>query len=81
VQKLAFYKFGIKVVSGEINEGTYIVAWWETNKKSTHLNQRLYDMQVLEQGKFLNLVKRYEVFDLIVGKTPYNILSRNNMWI
>jgi hypothetical protein len=53
-----------------MNEGThhYIVAWWETNKKSRHLNQRFYDMQVPEQGDSLfNLAKRYEGFNLIVG--------------
>jgi hypothetical protein len=51
------------------------VAWWEANKNSRHLNQRFYDVQVLEQGKLLNLVKRYEGL-----KDPCNILSRNNMW-
>ncbi len=50
VQKFAFYKFGIKVhmaVNNEINEGTChrIMAWWEANRKSRHLNQRFYDMQ------------------------------------
>jgi hypothetical protein len=36
------------------------VAWWEANKNSKNLNQGFYDVQVLEQEKLLNLVKRYE---------------------
>jgi hypothetical protein len=70
------------VVSGEINEGIHrcTLVWWETNRKSTHLNQRFYDMQILEQGEILDLVKRYEGFDLIVGGSPCNTLSRNSMW-
>jgi hypothetical protein len=70
------------VVGGEINESTCccILVWWEADRKSRHLNQRFYDMQVLEQGKLLDLVKRYEGFDLIVVGSPCNTLSRNNIW-
>jgi site-specific DNA-cytosine methylase len=70
------------VVSVEINEGTRrcIAAWWEASRQSGHLNQEFHDVQALGRGELLDLVKRYGGFDLIVGGSPCNNLSGNNMW-
>lgn len=83
--EIALYKLGIKlqvVVSVEINEGTRrcIAAWWEASRQSGHLNQEFHDVQALGRGELLDLVKRYGGFDLIVGGSPCNNLSGNNMW-
>ena len=82
--EVALHKLGIKllvVVSVELNDETRrcLEAWWAASKQTGVLNQEFHNVKDLGRAEISALVSKHRGFDLIVGGSPCNNLSGNNM--
>ncbi|KAG0567619.1 hypothetical protein KC19_7G148800 [Ceratodon purpureus] len=81
--EVALHKVGIKltaVVSVEIEKEPRRIfqAWWGSSKQTGILDIDYHDVRHLTREVLLDLVCKYQGFDLIVGGSPCNNLTGNN---